>query len=100
MQIRTLVRSTYKSHQIHIQSSYRLRTYPIGLYQSHIQTIHIHVKVSDSSPFYMFHDFVIQIGTYGTQGYTVRYRSMLSILGLIHVLFIYISTVVYLDREP
>ena len=38
----------------------------------------------------MFHDFVIQIGTYGTQGYTVRYRSMLSILGLIHVLYIYI----------
>ena len=38
MQIRTLVRSRYKSHQIHIQSSYRFRTYPIGLYQSHIQT--------------------------------------------------------------
>ena len=35
----------------------------------------------------MFQDFVIKIGTYGTQGYTVRYRSMLSILGLIHVLF-------------
>ena len=60
--------------------------------------IHIHVKVSESSPFYKFHDFIIQIGTYGTQGYTVRYRSMLSILGLIHVLFI--SIVVYLDQEP
>ena len=62
--------------------------------------MHIHVKVSDSSPFYMFHDFVIQIGTYGTQGYTIRYKSMQSILGLIHVLFIYISIVVYLDWEP
>ena len=60
--------------------------------------MHIHVKVSDSSPFYMFHDFVIQIETFGTQGYTVRYRSMLSILGLIHVLFI--SIVIYLDGEP
>ena len=27
-------------------------------------------------------------------------ESMLSILGLIHVLFIYISIVVYLDRKP
>ena len=100
MQIRSLVRSRYKSHQIHIPSSYRFRTYPIGLYQNHIQTLHIHVKVSYSSPFYMFHDFVIQIETYGTQGYIVWYRSMLSILGLIHVLFIYISIVVYLDRDP
>ena len=29
---------------------------------------------------------IIQIVRYGTRGYTVRYRSMLSILGLIHVL--------------
>ena len=49
---------------------------------------------------FMFHDFIIQIGTYGTQGYTVRYRSMLIILSLNHLLFIYISIVVYLDREP
>ena len=47
---------------------------------------------------FLFHGFIIQIGTYGTQWHTVRYRSMLSILGLIHVLFI--SIVVYLDREP
>ena len=36
---------------------------------------------------FMFHDFIIQIGTYGTQGYTVRYRSMLSIPSLNHALF-------------
>ena len=42
-QIRTLVHSRYKSHQIHILGSYRFRTYKktnrfIGLYQNHIQT--------------------------------------------------------------
>ena len=41
MQIRTLVRSRYRSHQIHIPGSYRFRTYPktnrvVGLYQNHL----------------------------------------------------------------
>ena len=100
MQIRTLVRNRYRSHQIHIPSSYRFRTYPktnrfIGLYHNHIQNYTYSCQgILFVSFFYMFHDFVLQIGTYGTQGYTVRYRSMLSILGLIHVLFIYISIVV------
>ena len=42
-QIQTLVHSRYKSHQIHIPSSYRFKTYQktnrfIGLYHNHIQT--------------------------------------------------------------
>ena len=41
MQIRTLVRSRYRSHQIHIPGSYRFRTYPktnrvVGLYHKHL----------------------------------------------------------------
>ena len=46
---------------------------------------------------FMFNDCIIQIGTDGTQGYTVRYRSMLSILSLNHVLF-YIHIYSHLPR--
>ena len=43
MKIRTLVRSRYRSHQIHIPGLYRFRTYPktnrvVGLYQNHLET--------------------------------------------------------------
>ena len=41
MQIQTLVRSRYRSHQIHIPGLYRFRTYPktnrvVGFYQNHL----------------------------------------------------------------